>query len=289
MWVDVAGYHLPPAIHGDGGGKGLAAGGGAGVQHVHPLPGIGGQHRQLCGGILNVKEALPEGGQLLQAAGVGQQQAVGQPGVGRNLHPLRPEGIGHCFHRGFGGVHLGAGGRLPIVGGHQGGGLLPAQPAGKQVGQPPGMAVAHRRVLRRLQAVLLPHQGAEHPVDQTGGPGIFGALPGQIHRLTNGGVVGYPVKEKHLIGPKPQGIADRRLHLLQLYRGQLAQVVVQQQPVLEHPEAQPGGQGGVPAVQSSGTQNFFQKAVRPGALLFAGHQGPEGRFSGSHINPSGGC
>ena len=92
-----------------------------------------------------------------------------------------------------------------------------------------------------------------------------------------------------MIGTKPQGIADGGLHLLQTYRGQLAQVVVQQQLVLEYTEAQPGGQGGVPAVQSGGFQGFFQKAIRPGALLFASHQGPEGHFSGSHINPSGGC
>ena len=194
MGVDVAGNHLSPVPHGDGGGEGLAAGGGAGVQHPHPRPGIGRRHRQPGGGVLDVKEALLEFLQPLQAPRVAEQEAVGQPGVGLRLHPLAFEGGCQGLRRGFQRVHLGTGGGLPVVGFQQGLRLLPAQPPGKLVRQPLGVAVPGGRIRRLRQGILLPHQTAQHPVDQPGGPGVFGLLPGQGHRLADGGMVWHPIQ-----------------------------------------------------------------------------------------------
>ena len=171
-----------------------------------------------------------------------KQQTVWQPWMEFHLHPISPEETYHRVHFCFSRIDLSAGGRLAVVGSQEGRRLLSAQSAGKEIRQPLGMAVTHRRVLRGLQAALLTGQGSEYPVDQAGSAGILGGLSSQIHRLTNGSMVWYSVKEKHLICSKPQGVADTRLHFLQLHCGQPFQIVVQEQLVLKHTKKKPSDQ-----------------------------------------------
>ena len=114
--MEVAGHHLAPVLHLNGGGKGLASGGGAHIQHPHPRRRAGGQHRQTGGRILDVEQALLKGLQLLHAAAAGEDQAVLQPGVGLYLNALGLQGGGHLLRPRPDGVHHGGHGGLAVVG-----------------------------------------------------------------------------------------------------------------------------------------------------------------------------
>ena len=66
MGMEVAGDDLSLIVHLDGGGKTLAAGRGAHIQHPHPGRGTGSQSHQSGGRVLYIKEPLPIGIQPLQ-------------------------------------------------------------------------------------------------------------------------------------------------------------------------------------------------------------------------------
>ena len=68
MGMEVAGDDLSLIVHLDGGGKTLAAGRGAHIQHPHPGRGTGSQSHQPGSRVLNVEEALLIGIQPLQVA-----------------------------------------------------------------------------------------------------------------------------------------------------------------------------------------------------------------------------
>ena len=213
--VNITGGDAPPVLHGDSGGEGFASRGCAGVQHPPPRLRRGGQHRQMGSGILDVKVPLLERLQVFQTSGAIQEQAVRQPGMGFHCHPLGRQHGSQLLCGDFEGVYLGTGGRLAVVGGQQGLRLLSAQPGNEGIHQPLRMAVPGEEVGGRLQRLPLANQAAEHPVDQPCGPGIFGLLSGQGHRLADGGVIRHPVQIQKLIGPQAQQVADRRLQLVQ--------------------------------------------------------------------------
>ena len=71
MGMQVTGPDLPLILHLNGGGEGFSPGGGAHIQHPVPRLRVQGQYRQPGGRVLDVKEAVLEGVQLLQAAAAG--------------------------------------------------------------------------------------------------------------------------------------------------------------------------------------------------------------------------
>ena len=70
--VNITGGDAPPVLHGDSGGEGFASRGCTGVQHPPPRLRRGGQHRQMGGGILDVKVPLLERLQVFQTSGAVQ-------------------------------------------------------------------------------------------------------------------------------------------------------------------------------------------------------------------------
>ena len=85
--VNITGGDAPPVLHGDSGGEGFASRGCTGVQHPPPRLRRGGQHRQMGGGILDVKVPLLERLQVFQTSGAVQEQAVRQQGWGSTATP----------------------------------------------------------------------------------------------------------------------------------------------------------------------------------------------------------
>ena len=71
--------------------------------------------------------------------------------------------------------------------------------------------------------------------------GFLQCFPGQLNGGVHRRAVGDFVQKEHLVCPQPQGLHHPALHPLQGEIGEVGQVEVQQQPVLQHTEAQLGG------------------------------------------------
>ena len=106
VFVEVAGDDLPLVLHGKGGAEGLAARGGAEIQHLLPRLHAGDQGHQPGGGVLHQQFTLPEGGQCGQVSGSGQFQATGHPRVGGCFHAPAFQFLYQAFRVGFQGVDL---------------------------------------------------------------------------------------------------------------------------------------------------------------------------------------
>ena len=289
MGVQVAGPDLPLILHLDGGGEGFSPRGGAHIQHPAPRLRVQGHHRQPGGRVLDVKEAVLEGVQLLQAAAAGEDQTVFQPGVGLPVDPLRLEGLQRPLQVRFHRVHHGGDGGLAVVGLEKGRRPLAAQGLQQLPHQPHRVAVQGGVILRRVvlgnggQAVQAALQIPQDGVHHAGGPGILAVGPGEGHRLVHRRAVGDAGQKQHLIEPQPQGLKHLPLQPPQGDVGELGQVEVQQNAVLNHPEAQLGGQARVPAVQAGGGDLLFQHSVRPAPLPLAGVQGEQGDLTCVHM------
>ena len=83
--MEVAGDDLPLVLHGKGGAEGLAARGGAEIQHLL---------------------LLPEGSQRGEIPGSGQFQTAGNPGVGLRGHAPAFQFLYQAFCVGFQGIDL---------------------------------------------------------------------------------------------------------------------------------------------------------------------------------------
>ena len=106
VFVEVAGDDLSFVLHGKGGAEGLAAGGGAEIQHLLPRLHAGDQGHQPGGGVLHQQFTLPEGSQRGEIPGSGQFQTAGNPGVGGCCHAPAFQFLYQAFRIGFQGVDL---------------------------------------------------------------------------------------------------------------------------------------------------------------------------------------
>lgn len=184
--------------------KDFPPGAAQGVQHLHPGFRSRGQHRQPGGRVLNVKKALPERLQPLQAAGIRQLQTVGQPGWGATPTPSsRSRSAAAAVDA------------LPVFtwawGSEAGRCRQPSAPVpppcpavGQIVCQPLGMTILYGGIRGRGQGFFLTDEAAQYAVDQSGRARVFRVLTGQIHRFVHRCAVGDPVQKQDLIGPQPQ-------------------------------------------------------------------------------------
>ena len=167
------------------------------------------------------------------------------------------------------GVDLDSDGRLAVVPPEQLLGLLRGQTAAEGLHQPLGVAVEQGEVGLRAfgvdggQLVQVPGDVSQDAVDHPGGPGVFAVLFRQLHRLAHCCVGGNLSEEKHLVQAQAQVGQDLALHFGQLHGGEVLEVKVQQQLVLQNTKAETGGQRGVPPVQALVPEHFFQVSVGP--------------------------
>ena len=286
--MEVAGEDLPLPPHGDGGGEGFAARGGADVQHPAPGPQVHRQHREASRRVLYIDGPVPEGRQPLQVPRAGEQQAVRQPGM--LLHPdaLVLQGPAGRAGGGTAGVHLSGHRGLAVAGGQERLRPLPAQQGQQPLHQPLGMAVADGEVARLVpvrdggQRPPPPAQPPEDGVDQARRRSPARALR-QLHRRMDGGAVRHPVQEQDLIGPDPQDVRQRRLEALQLLGAVPGEVKVQQGLVLDDPVDDPAAQPRVG--RSEPRQAGAQRRVRPGPPYAASRQDGQRLPAGAHPRP----
>ena len=283
MGVDVAGSDASPALHGNGCREALSPGGGAAVQHPDILPGqLGAQDGELGGRVLNIEAAFPEGGQLLNAAGAGEDQTVFHPSMGLSLNLLRGQPFDKFRRTNAQGVDLHHRLRCGVVG-NQGGLQRSLGKVGLQKGnQWVRMAVAVGIGNRLYQLSPGPRRAAQDAVDQGGRLWVFAIFLRQGHGFVYRGAVGNFVQFIDLIQPQVKNVPHHRVQVLQPSRQELLQIKVQLVPVLQDAVAQPGGQGCVPAVQAVPADILLQHAVGPGPAFAAGHQRVQRRFPGPH-------
>ena len=169
MRVQVAGQDAARIFHLHGGGEALAAGGRAAVEHAHAGRRAGGQHGQLCGGILHIDCAGLEQRQRFEIARAGDEEAAGQPRVRltgdprfvqRGSHLLCRCLQGICLKRRFGNV---------VVGGEEGFERFLVHGRTQAVDERLRVRVFRGQIVRLFQLVLSADKGAQRTVDQTGG------------------------------------------------------------------------------------------------------------------------
>ena len=216
MPVDIAGRDLAPVLHDHGGGKGLAARGGAHVQHPGSRLHAGGQHRRPRGGVLDLEPSLLKGGHGLQTASAGEQPALRHPGMRLDLRPGIPQALLQLRRRTPHRVALDGGGDGLVVQAEVLFRFLLPQQLHEPPDQPLRVAVAQGQILdtvsRRYlrQGVLLPAQPPEDGVHHARGPLVLLSLY-QLHALVHGGAVRHPVHEQYLIRAQTQHVPDEGL------------------------------------------------------------------------------
>ena len=206
--MDVAGDHLSPVFHLHRRSEALPSRRGAAVKHLHTRLQSGGLHRQTRRRVLDVKEALPVGGKLLQIPRGADRDAIGQPGMLPGHHSLGKQP----------GEQLNTIGQQRVDLQHRRGRSIVAlqKPPGRflteflrqKVHQRLGMAVSGGKILRLRQS------GAEHiPQDAVGQPSgcrICKAL-GLIHRLIDGGGGRNLIQKVQLIDRQTQNLPHHGL------------------------------------------------------------------------------
>ena len=152
--VDVAGQDVAAVGHVHGQGEGLAAGGGADIQHPGVLVRGGGHGHQPRRRVLHGAASLGEGGQLLQITCAGDGEAALQPRVGRDLRARCLQFLTEGGRGGLQGVGLYGGGHGLVVQRQKLLRFLTAQQLYEPLPQPAGVAVLQgqqRRVILATQ------------------------------------------------------------------------------------------------------------------------------------------
>ena len=265
------------ALHGDeraavlhqrGEMRRLAAGRGAQVEHALARPRrerAGDRHR---GPRLRHEQAL---GPQRRVEGVERRlehEALGQArrGVRRDAEALgellrrRPERV--RAQDGLGGL---------VERGHQGAGVVGAERAEPQRGDPAWVGVAQRglggRAVRQRGDPARGHRrrAPEHGVDELRPAGRLGL--DELDGIADDGVGGDAVEEGELVEPEAERRADGRIEPLDGPAGQLLREGVQRGLALDGAVGQPRGQRAVAAVQPAAPGLAVERAIGPRVLL----------------------
>ena len=163
---------------------------------------------------------LPKGRQLGQVRCMLQPQGPGRQMPGPAFHPALGQLFGQFLRRRPQGVYGNGHRRRRVVLGAQGFDKVRRVGRQPQPDQPQRVGVLQRqpfrRVLLRQRRGSFLRQCPQHPVDKPGKRPQAPALH-QRHRFVAGGGIWHPLHHQNLIGPRPQGPPDQRLHFA--YRG----------------------------------------------------------------------
>ena len=283
--VDIGGDDPSPSTQRHRRGEALAAGGGAAVgDQAIALGDPGAVHRQTGGGILDIELAVQEAGELFDAAGVFQHQAVFHPAMGLGLHALPLQPKQQLRGGGLQRIDLDHGVGGGVVGLQHSFQPVLANVALKECDQSGGMGIFRRQIRRSRQGIPAPDRIAQNAVDQCCGVLLlFAVALRQVHGLIDRGGIGDLVQKQELVQPQMEDVPEHGPQVLEPSGQQLLKVVVQQRPVLQHAVGKPCGQGRVPAVQPVPGELLFQQSVGPAALGPAVFQHIQCAFSGGHI------
>ena len=286
--MDIEGVYLPFVTHEGGQVSGLAAGGGAQVQHPRAGLRMQGVGRQLGGGALDGAAAGQEGlaGGQLAAALLYFQGLVGKArghggytalGEGRlQLLPAQAQGVGAQVHAGVVVLSQAEAFRPVKAEAVQ---QVFRQPLGIGQGQ---VQIVQPRFPAGQQALLIlpPQVGAEHGVDQAG-DGLPAMAAGQLHRLIGHGVGLDAGQVAQLV----QGLTQDDPGLCHQARfgpgQQLRDDMIQGDLHAGGAVDQLGGQPGVLRGKMRLIQIFFQGQISIGGLPLCLQRNGESRLSGT--------
>ena len=280
--MDVAGEDASLIAHLHRRGEALAAGGRAGVQHLHPRLHAGGQRRQMRGRILNVDASVPEGIQPFEIPGSLSKAAVRQPRVRRqhrarllqlrkNAFRVRPKRVCVQDRR-----------RDLIVAFQQRFDGVLSHTFLQKLDQLLRMAVFRRQIRRLRQRVSASRHRAQQPVDESRRAPVRIALA-LLDRLIDRRRHRDLIQKYDLERAQPQDIQHDRLKLPQLPVQEVRNIKIQQHPVLQHAVAEPAGQRRVARIEPVAGDILLQDAVRPCILPSCGDQRRQRRRSSIHV------
>ena len=238
------------------------------------------------GRVLHIKPAVGKGARGRQIAAAAQQR-VRKPRVRLGLDAIRAQGCSQSIRRRFQRVHLQAGRCVGIVRRQRPLGKCIAMRVDIQLRQPPRVAVAHGKIVRRARArnlrqrVPMLRHTAQHRIDQTR-RARTAAFPAERDRLVHGGARRDFIQQHDLIGRQPQQVEHLRLELLQRRRAVGGKVMIQQGQILQRAVTNARCERGVARLQLRILQNGIKRSVRPCAVFAPALQRGPGSFPGSH-------
>ena len=215
------------------------------------------------------------------------QQRVRKPRVRLCLDAVRAQGRHESIRRRFQGVHLQAGRCIGIVRRQRPLGKCIAMRVDIQLRQPPRVAVAHSKIVRRARArdlrqrIPMLRHAAQHRIDQTRRARTT-AFPAERDRLIHGGTRRDFIQQHDLISRQPQQVEHLRLELLQRCRAVDGKIMIQQGQILQRAVTNTRCECGVARLQLRALQDGVERSVRPRAVFAPALQRGPGSFPGSH-------
>ena len=284
--MNIAGNHTSLIAHLHGSSETFAAWGGAGIEHAHARLRAGDERRAVRGRVLHIKPSVGKSVRGRQIAAMAQQR-VRKPRVRLCLDAVRAQGRHESIRRRFQGVHLQAGRCIGIVRRQRPLGKRIAMRVDIQLRQPPRVAVAHGKIVRRARArdlrqrVPVLRHAAQHRVDETGCTRAA-ALAAERDRLVHGSARRDFIQQHDLIGRQPQQVEHLRLELLQRRRAVDGKIMIQQGQILQRAVADARRKRGIARLQLCILQDGMERSVRPRAVFAPALQRSPGGFPGSH-------
>ena len=238
------------------------------------------------GRVLHIKPSVGKSVRGRQIAAAAQQR-IRKPRVRLRLDTVRAQGRGQYIRRRFQGVHLQAGRCIGIVRRQRPLGKRIAMRVDIQLRQPPRVAVAHGKIVRRARArdlrqrVPVLRHAAQHRVDETGCTRAA-ALAAERDRLVHGSARRDFIQQHDLIGRQPQQVEHLRLELLQRRRAVGGKAMIQQGQILQRAVANARCERSVARLQMRTLQDGIERGIRPCAVFAPALQRGPGGFPGSH-------
>ena len=240
----------------------------------------------MCGRVLHIKPAAGKGARGRQIAAAAQQ-CVRKPRVRLCLDAVCAQGCSESIRCRFQRVHLQAGRCIGIVRRQRPLGKCIAMRVDIQLRQPPRVAVAHSKIVRRARArnlrqrIPMLRHAAQHRIDQTR-RARTAAFPAERDRLVHGGARWDFIQQHDLISRQPQQVEHLRLELLQRCRAVDRKIMIQQGQILQRAIANARCECGVARLQLRALQDGVERSVRPRAVFAPALQRGPGSFPGSH-------
>ena len=277
MRIDVAREDLAAVLHVDREGEGLAARGGAHVEHAAAHPRRGDKRDKPRRRVLHHEASLAEGGELFEIARPRHEEAPGKPRVRLHVQPRTPQLTLKMRSVRFQKIRLDARRHRLVVKAQVLLRLLRPQQLQKPPHEPARVAVAHgevflRRLMRQLRHVFaVCADAAQDGVHHARGlrPPV---LPGHLDGLADRRVLRHLIQKQDLVRAHAQDIADDRLEPRHLLAAPAADIEIEQHAVLHHAIGDARRERRVPAVEPTARNAAAQPLVRPRVRALDLHQ-----------------